>query len=201
MKKYLCYLVTLFVVCFSTCSQAITLEDLQKQFSQHATVRADFVQNRYINGLPNPLHSTGKMIISQQFGLWWQQQTPFIMTLKMNEQRMEQRIDDQKPQIITAESQPQLFQFNHLLTAIFTADKEMLTNNFDLTLSEHNKQWTLVLTPKLAPLNKIFKQIILDGQQYLQTVTINDMQNDKTVIVFSHHQTAKLTKNEQLLFN
>jgi outer membrane lipoprotein-sorting protein len=201
MKKYLCYLITLFVICFSTCSQAITLEELQKQFSKHVTVRADFVQDRYINGLPNPLHSTGKMIISQKFGLWWQQQTPFVMTLKMNEQRMEQRIDDQKPQIITAENQPQLFQFNHLLTAIFTADKEMLTNNFDLTLSEHNKQWTLVLTPKLAPLNKIFKQIILDGQQYLQTVTINDMQNDKTVIVFSRHQTAKLTKNEQLLFN
>lgn len=201
MKKYLCYLITLFVICFSTCSQAITLEELQKQFSKHVTVRADFVQDRYINGLPNPLHSTGKMIISQKFGLWWQQQTPFVMTLKMNEQRMEQRIDDQKPQIITAENQPQLFQFNHLLTAIFTADKEMLTNNFDLTLSGHNKQWTLVLTPKLAPLNKIFKQIILDGQQYLQTVTINDMQNDKTVIVFSRHQTAKLTKNEQLLFN
>lgn len=200
MKKYLVAFVTTLLLTFSTITSAITLSDIQLLFSKNQVVRADFTQDRYINGLTSPIHSTGKMIISKELGLWWQQNTPFAMTLKMNQQRMEQRIEDQIPEIITAEKQPQLFQFNHLLTAIFTADKEMLENNFDITVTEQNNIWTLTLKPKLAPLNKIFKQIILSGKSYLEKVTINDMQNDKTELTFKNHKTTKLNQDEQLLF-
>lgn len=200
MNKYLVALATTLLLTFSTITSAITLSDIQLLFSKNQVVRADFTQDRYINGLTSPIHSTGKMIISKELGLWWQQNTPFAMTLKMNQQRMEQRIEDQTPEIITAEKQPQLFQFNHLLTAIFTADKEMLENNFDITVTEQNNIWTLTLKPKLAPLNKIFKQIILSGKSYLEKVTINDMQNDKTELTFKNHKTTKLSQDEQLLF-
>ena len=200
MKKYLTILFSALLLTFSTISSAITLMDLQQLFSKNQVVRADFVQDRYINGLTAPIHSTGKMIISKELGLWWQQKTPFAMTLKMNQQRMEQRIEAQAPEVITAEKQPQLFQFNHLLTAIFTADKDMLESNFDITITEQNKYWTVTLQPKLAPLNKIFKQIILNGKAYLEKVTINDMQNDKTELTFANHKTTKLSQNEQLLF-
>lgn len=200
MKQYLAASISILGLFLTTCSQAITLADLQQQFSKNEIVRADFSQDRYINGLPDSLHSTGKMILSQKLGLWWQQLTPFEMILKMNQQRMEQNIADQKPQIITAETQPQLFQFNHLLTAIFTADRKLLEDNFDVTLSEQNRQWTLLLKPKLAPLSKIFQQITLSGEVYLQKIIIDDMQNDKTVISFSNHRTTPLNKNEQLLF-
>ncbi|MFQ0997155.1 MULTISPECIES: outer membrane lipoprotein carrier protein LolA [unclassified Gilliamella] len=200
MNKFIALLLTTLAIFFSSLTYAITLDELQHQFSKNEVIRANFTQNRYINGLSNPLHSTGKMILSQKWGLWWQQQTPFTMTLKMNNQRMEQRIDDQTPQIITAENQPQLFEFNHLLTAIFTADKQKLENNFMINLSEQEHQWTLILTPKLAPLNKIFKEIILTGHKHLNTITLNDMQHDKTVITFSKHQTANLTEHELSLF-
>lgn len=200
MNKYLFALATTLLLTFSTITSAITLSDIQLLFSKNQVVRADFTQDRYINGLTSPIHSTGKMIISKELGLCWQQNTPFAMTLKMNQQRMEQRIEDQTPEIITAEKQPQLFQFNHLLTAIFTADKEMLENNFDITVTEQNNIWTLTLKPKLAPLNKIFKQIILSGKSYLEKVTINDMQNDKTELTFKNHKTTKLNQDEQLLF-
>ncbi|QYN42522.1 outer membrane lipoprotein carrier protein LolA [Gilliamella sp. ESL0443] len=200
MNKCLVAFATTLLLTFSTITSAITLSDIQLLFSKKQVVRADFTQDRYINGLTSPIHSTGKMIISKELGLWWQQNTPFAMTLKMNQQRMEQCIEDQTPEIITAEKQPQLFQFNHLLTAIFTADKEMLENNFDITVTEQNNIWTLTLKPKLAPLNKIFKQIILSGKSYLEKVTINDMQNDKTELTFKNHKTTKLNQDEQLLF-
>ena len=123
------------------------------------------------------------------------------MTLKMNQQRMEQHIEGQAAEVITAEKQPQLFQFNHLLTAIFTADKKILETNFAITIAEQNKQWTVTLQTNLAPLNKIFKSIVLNGKSYLETVTINDMQNDKTELTFTNHKTAKLSQDEQLLFS
>lgn len=200
MKKKLVILASTLLLTFSTLSNAITLNDLQQLFSKNQVIRADFTQDRYINGLASPIHSTGKMIISKELGLWWQQKTPFAMTLKMNQQRMEQRIEGQAAEVITAEKQPQLFQFNHLLTAIFTADKKILETNFAITIVEQNKQWTVTLQPKLAPLNKIFKSIVLNGKSYLETVTINDMQNDKTELTFTNHKTTKLSQDEQLLF-
>ncbi|WP_392558855.1 LolA family protein [Orbus mooreae] len=199
MKKY-------FITCFtllmmvSHFSYAITLEQLQLQFAQYPVTRADFTQDRYIQGLSKPLHSTGKMIISKTLGLWWQQKTPFIMTLKMNDQRMEQQIANQAPQIITAQAQPQLFQFNSLLSAVFDADKNTLEQNFTLTLSQQDKQWQLILHPKAAPLNKIFTQIELSGTKYLSQIIIDDKQHDKTIITFTNHNTKPLTTDEKQLF-
>lgn len=119
----------------------------------------------------------------------------------MNDQRMSQGIGDQPPQVITAQDQPQLFQFNSLLAAMFNADSATLNANFTLTLSEKENQWHLRLVPKTTPLDRIFKQINLTGHQYLSQITIDDMQNDKTVIQFFNHQTKALTTEEKHLFD
>lgn len=200
MKKSLIYSIAIFWLLLTNNGWAISLQQLQQRFSQHSVTRANFSQDRYIQGINKPLHSTGQMIISKELGLWWQQQTPFIMTLKMNEQRMLQSISDQPPQIIKADEQPQLFQFNSLLAAIFNADNIILEKNFQLNLTEHDQQWQLTLIPKQAPLNKIFNNITLIGDQYLLQIEINDKQNDKTLIMFSDHQTLPLSSNEKRLF-
>lgn len=201
MKQYLAYFITICLMTLSLSAYGLTLHDLQQQFSQYSVVRANFEQDRYINGLNKPLHSSGQMIISKQLGLWWQQKTPFALTLKMNDQRMSQGIGDQPPQVITAQDQPQLFQFNSLLAAMFNADSATLNANFTLTLSEKENQWHLRLVPKTTPLDRIFKQINLTGHQYLSQITIDDMQNDKTVIQFFNHQTKALTTEEKHLFD
>lgn len=203
MKNFLILCFILPSIFFVSNGQAITLDELQQKFSQYPVTRANFTQDRYIQGMNKPLHSTGRMIISQHHGLWWQQLTPFALTLKMNDQRMQQIIGQQPPQIIRADEQPQLFQFNTLLAAIFNADKITLEKNFQLNLSDSDnaQKWQLILIPKMAPLNKIFHKITLIGDQYLLQITIDDKQNDKTLIVFTDHQTLPLTKNEKHLFD
>lgn len=200
MRKYVILLwTTILMTIFSHYGYATTLEQLQRQFNQYPVTRADFVQDRYIQGLAKPLNSTGKMIITKNSGLWWQQQAPFLMTLKMNDRRMEQQVANQPSQIITADAQPQLFQFNSLLTAMFDADKETLEKNFTIKLSSQGEQWLLILTPKVSPLDKIFDQIELSGDLYLSKIVIDDKQHDKTVITFINHNTKPLTENEKKL--
>lgn len=201
MKKYIIIIVNALLLFLAYPAYAITLSQLQQQFSQYPVVRADFVQHRYIQGLSKPLISSGKMIVSEELGLLWQQQLPFVMTLKMNDQRMEQTIFGQKTQTITAESQPQLFQFNYLLTAIFKAEQDILEHNFDITLSEQGNIWQLTLIPKLSPLNKIFMKIELSGATYLSQIILYDQQHDKNDILFSNHQTQPLNTNERHDFN
>ncbi len=59
------------------------------------------------------------MLIARDRGLLWDQTSPFPMQLLLDDKRMVQAINGQPPQTVTAENNPQMFQFNHLLRALF----------------------------------------------------------------------------------
>ena len=51
----------------------------------------------------------------------------------------------------------------------------MLNENFSVAFSDRgNGAWTLELTPKAAPLNKIFNRISLAGSAYLDSINLDD---------------------------
>jgi len=184
-------------------AQAVTLEQLQQRFARQPVIRAHFEQVRTIAGMAQPLVSRGELLIAQQQGLWWQQATPFPLTLILDDKRMVQRMSGQPPQVITAESNPQMFQFNHLLRALFQADEKVLRENFELDFHDGgNNRWQLDLTPKAAPLNKIFNRIALQGEAFLNRITLDDKQGDKTEITLSNTRTepAQLTSEERARF-
>lgn len=196
------FILLLIVFCQFPVMAQMTLEQLQTQSNQYPVIRADFEQSKQISGLKQPLISSGKVIISQQDGLWWQQNKPFALTLLLTNNQMVQTVANQPKQVITAESNPQLFQFNHLLTAMFKADREILEKNFTLSLDTTNQGWQLTLVPKTTPLDKLFRQIRLTGSQFLESIEMDDQQNDKTVIRFSNHQVkpTQLSQDEQRNF-
>ncbi|WP_434638347.1 LolA family protein [Klebsiella sp. I138] len=182
---------------------ALTLDDLQQRFTEQPVVRAHFDQTRTIKDLPQPLRSQGQMLIARDKGLLWDQTTPFPMQLLLDDKRMVQVINGQPPQTITAENNPQMFQFNHLLRALFQADRRVLEQNFRVEFSDKGQgRWTLRLTPLTAPLDKIFATIDLAGQTYLDSIQLNDKQGDRTDIALSHHQLtpAQLTDDERQRF-
>lgn len=185
------YGLLILITFFSLSAQAVTLVELQQRFSQQPVLRAEFEQQRSISGMTKPLKSSGELLISQQKGLWWAQQKPFPLTLLLDDKRMVQTLAGQPPQVVTADNNPQMFQFNHLLTALFHADSQALEQNFALQFSDlgHN-QWRLVLTPKTTPLDKLFKRITLNGGQFLETIDIDDMQSDATHIRFFNQRTV-----------
>ncbi|AGB81197.1 Outer membrane lipoprotein carrier protein LolA [Serratia sp. FGI94] len=199
MKKWLLMALCLFAVG----AQAVTLPQLQQRFSQQAVLRAEFEQQRSISGMAKPLQSGGELLISQQKGLWWAQQRPFPLTLLLDDRRMVQTVAGQAPQVVTAENNPQMFQFNHLLSALFHADGQALEQNFTLQFSDlGDERWRLVLTPKTTPLDKLFTRITLNGARFLNTIDIDDKQNDATHIRFFNQRTepATLTAEEQQRF-
>ena len=181
----------------SAAAQAVTLDDLQQRFASQAVVRADFTQLREIKGMA-PLKSSGKLLIAQDKGLWWHQARPFPLTLVLDDQRMMQVMNGQAPQVITAESNPQMFQFNHLLRALFRADRQVLEQNFALDFQDGGQgKWQLVLTPKTSPLDKLFITITLQGAAWLNAIELNDRQGDKTAISLSNQQTTASLNSEE----
>ncbi|MCX0499772.1 outer membrane lipoprotein carrier protein LolA [Erwinia billingiae] len=188
----------------SAAAQAVTLDDLQQRFASQPVVRADFSQLREIKGMAQPLKSSGELLIAQDKGLWWHQAKPFPLTLVLDDKRMVQVMNGQAPQIITADSNPQMFQFNHLMRALFQADRQVLEQNFSLDFSDLGQQkWQLVLTPKTSPLDKLFNTITLQGAEYLDAIKLNDRQGDNTDITLSNQRLtpASLTDEEQKRFD
>jgi hypothetical protein len=184
-------------------AHAVTLDGLQQRFAEQPVIRAHFEQIRTVKAMPQPLRSQGEMLIARGTGLLWDQTAPFPMRLMLNDSRMVQSINNQPPQIITADNNPQIFQFNHLLRALFQADRKMLEQNFRLDFKDlGSDRWTLKLTPVTTPLDKIFTSIDLGGKACLETIQLNDKQGDRTDITLSkHHLTpATLTDDEHQRF-
>lgn len=182
---------------------ALNLDDLQQRFTEQSVIRAHFDQTRTIKDLPQPLRSQGQMLIARDQGLLWDQTSPFPMQLLLDDKRMVQVINGQPPQIITAENNPQMFQFNHLLRALFQADRKVLEQNFRVEFADKGEgRWTLRLTPTTTPLDKIFNTIDLAGQTYLESIQLNDKQGDRTDIALTQHQLtpAQLTDDERQRF-
>ncbi|HGT5188593.1 TPA: outer membrane lipoprotein carrier protein LolA [Escherichia coli] len=182
---------------------ALTLDDLQQRFTEQPVIRAHFDQTRTIKDLPQPLRSQGQMLIARDLGLLWDQTSPFPMQLLLDDKRMVQVINGQPPQIITAENNPQMFQFNYLLRALFQADRKVLEQNFRVEFADKGEgRWTLRLTPTTTPLDKIFNTIDLAGQTYLESIQLNDKQGDRTDIALTQHQLtpAQLTDDERQRF-
>ena len=193
----------LLVLLISPFVSALTLDSLQQRFTEQPVVRAHFDQTRTIKDLPQPLRSQGKMLIARDKGLLWDQTSPFPMQLLLDDKRMVQAINGQPLQTVTAENNPQMFQFNHLLRALFQADRKVLEQNFRVEFADLGEgRWTLRLTPITTPLDKIFATIDLAGKTYLESIQLNDKQGDRTDIALSQHQLtpAQLTDDERQRF-
>ena len=201
MRKEL--IAAIFLACGGVNAGAVTLDEVQQRFSHTPVVRVDFTQERHIKDMGQTLRSSGSLIVAQELGLWWRQEKPFPLTLVIDEKRMVQVIGDQPPHIVTADSNPQMFQFNSVLRALFRADREVLEQNFSLAFKDAGDGgWSLTLTPKAPPLALLFCEIELRGSEQLVHIRLDDRQGDSTEISFSNHRVhpAALTRDEERRF-
>ncbi|ELH4234423.1 outer membrane lipoprotein carrier protein LolA [Vibrio fluvialis] len=188
---------------FSTAIAQVTdLASLQTQLQRFEIVRGDFTQSRKIEMFAEPLSSQGTFLLDKAHGLLWQQSTPFPVNLVLTQDKLHQTFAGQAPQTITAKENPMAFYFSHIFLSVFHGDTEQLQSKFDLDFSVQDEQWTLVLTPKGAPLNAVFKHITLQGQDDINALSLQEVRGDNTEIRFSAqtHEPQTLSQAEQAQF-
>ena len=201
----LCFSLTVMI---SVSAQAISLPELQQQLSNQPIVRGDFEQTRKMEMFNQPLTSQGQFLLAEKQGLLWQQTTPFPVSLILTKDKLSQQFADQPAQVVSASENPMVFYFSHVFLSLFKGDTSQLTDQFDMVLTDNTKtttkesQWQLVLTPKSAPLNAVFKTITINGQDYINHLTLTEIRGDITDITFSNQRTvpAELTSEEQRAF-
>ncbi|MGO2342618.1 LolA family protein [Vibrio litoralis] len=189
-------------------SQAATsdndkLAQLQKQLASHQVVRGDFTQTRHMQMFDAPLESQGQFLLSSQYGLWWQQTTPFPTSLVLTQDTLSQQVGSEPAQVVKVADNPMVFYFSHVFLSLFQGDTQTLQQQFDLKLSSNkSNQWVLSLTPKSAPLNKVFSQINIEANEYINRIELIEIRGDRTDIEFSQqiHQPSDLSAAEQAIF-
>lgn len=172
--------------CFSGVSHAYTIDEVQKILAAPKVVEAKFEQTRVLKNVKKPLKSSGVMLMVRDAGLVWDQQEPFKMAMLLNNERMVQKIGKSIHEV-TKEGNPQFFEFSSDLRALMFADRKALEENFKVEFKDDKTSWTLNLEPKLAPLNKIFAKIVVNGDEVVNKVELFDKQQDATTIIFSDH--------------
>ncbi|OAN11008.1 hypothetical protein A3K86_18710 [Photobacterium jeanii] len=184
-------------------AHAISLPELQQQLAAHTLVRGDFTQTRTMEMFSQPLVSQGQFLLTQNQGLLWQQTLPFPVALTLTQDKLSQQFGDQPAQVMAAKDNPMVFYFSHVFLSLFKGDTSQLTEQFDLTLTEQaNQAWQLVLKPKSAPLNAVFSNITIQGQDHINQLQLNEVRGDHTLIEFTNQRTAPaaLSAEEQRAF-
>lgn len=183
--------------------QAVTLDEVSQRLGAVKVLRAEFTQQRTVAGLSRPLLSSGTMLLAREQGLWWHQSQPFELTVTLTPRALTQEVAGERPQRLTADDNPTLFQFSHLLASLFQADVAALQSRFAIDLMPHGDGWQMELTPRAAPLNQVFRRIRLTGGALLDEIQLEEKRGDTTRIRFVKQTTAPeaLSDDERRYFS
>lgn len=181
-------------------ARAFDLNALQQQLRATPIVRGQFVQQKFLRSLPQPLTSRGDFTLAAGKGLLWRLRTPIAQDLRINADGIARRDESGAwqalPQHTGAGRENQLF------LSVLAGDTRGLEENFDLALTGEATAWKLTLTPRSALLKQIFSTIQIDGGALVDRIELRETQGDRSVLQMTGAVAAEaLTPEEQRAFS
>lgn len=174
------------------------MQQLQEQLTAQKVLKGQFTQTKTMQMFKQPLRSSGDFILSQEQGLIWQQNKPFLVSLVLANNKLIQQFSGQSAQVIEAKDNPMVFYFSHLFLSLFQGDLESLKTQFEMHLQATDNNWKLTLTPKVSPLDKVFKTITIQGDKYISSLLLTELNGDSSLIEFSNVQTFSTLSQQDL---
>ena len=171
----------------------IVLQKLQK----NKLLRSRFTQERRLKILTKPLISEGQLNYFSGKGIIWEIETPIKSKVIISQNKITEINLNENPV-----SRPNLGGIYTALDALFNGNKGIINKNFTINYDGSIKNWHIELTPKFAPLNKIFKTIEMHGENQIKRITLNDNNQDSTVITLGSVQAnpQAITSAEEAYF-
>jgi len=163
----------------SALANAFDLQQLSAQLAKPEVIHGQFVQEKHLRALPQPLLSKGSFVLAKNHGLLWLLKTPLQQDYRITAKGIARR-DDNGWQLLPNKSAGA--EQNRLFLAVLQGDSSGLQRDFELALSGDAQQWKLTLTPRSLLLKQVFKQINIDGGTLVQTIELLETQGDSTVL-------------------
>jgi hypothetical protein len=163
----------------SAFANAFDLQQLSAQLAKPDVIHGQFVQEKHLRALPQPLISKGNFVLAKNHGLLWLLKTPLKQDYRISAKGIARR-DDNGWQLLPNKSAGA--EQNRLFLAVLQGDSSGLQRDFELALSGDAQQWKLTLTPRSLLLKQVFSQINIDGGALVQTIELLETQGDSTVL-------------------
>ncbi|WP_434572827.1 outer membrane lipoprotein carrier protein LolA [Pseudomonas sp. Z3-6] len=163
----------------SPLAQAFDLQRLSDQLARPEVIHGQFIQEKHLRALPQPLTSKGRFVLAKNHGLLWLLQTPLQQDYRITAQGIARR-DGNAWQMLPNKSAGA--EQNRLFLAVLQGDSSGLQRDFELSLSGEPQQWKLTLTPRSVLLKQVFNQINIDGGELVQRIELLETQGDSTVL-------------------
>ncbi|SEK06599.1 outer membrane lipoprotein carrier protein LolA [Achromobacter sp. NFACC18-2] len=178
---------------------AFDLDDLRAQLRATPIVRGQFVQQKFLRSLPQPLTSRGDFTLAAGKGLLWLLRTPIAQDLRIDANGISRR--DESGAWIKLPQQTGGGRENQLFLSVLAGDTRALQENFDLALTGESTDWHLTLTPRSALLRQIFDTIRIDGGALVDRIELRETQGDRSVLQMTGAVAAQaLTPEEERAF-
>lgn len=178
---------------------AFDIQDLQTQLQSAAVVRGEFIQDKFLRSLAQPLTSRGSFTLVTGKGLLWRAKSPIALDMRITAQGISRRTPDGSWQPVPAHSGGG--RESRLFLAVLAGDTTGLQDNFDIAIEGVAANWKLTLTPRSVLLKQIFDHIHISGGQLVDTIELIETQGDRSVLRMVNAQAgAQLTVEEQRAF-
>ncbi|MDO7897903.1 outer membrane lipoprotein carrier protein LolA [Pseudomonas citrulli] len=169
----------LLLCCLAPLAQAFDLQQLSEQLARPEVIHGQFIQEKHLRALPQPLVSKGRFVLAKNHGLLWLLQTPLQQDYRITAQGIARR-DGNAWQMLPNKSAGA--EQNRLFLAVLQGDSSGLLRDFELSLAGEPQQWKLTLTPRSVLLKQVFNQINIDGGELVQRIELLETQGDRTVL-------------------
>ncbi|MFJ4495916.1 outer membrane lipoprotein carrier protein LolA [Pseudomonas atacamensis] len=163
----------------SSWANAFDLQQLSEQLAKPDVIHGQFIQEKHLRALPQPLISKGSFVLAKNHGLLWLLKTPLQQDYRITANGIARR-DASGWQLLPNKSAGA--EQNRLFLAVLQGDSSGLQRDFELALSGTAQQWKLTLTPRSMLLKQVFQQINIDGGTLVQSIELLETQGDSTLL-------------------
>jgi len=185
---------------------AFTLEDLDSQLRQTPVVRGEFIQEKYLRGLEEPLRATGAFTLAAGHGLLWDLAAPVTRSLRITPKGIAYYVVEaggsgENARWVADSSRGQQSRVFRLFLSVLNGNVAELKKQFQLSLTGTEDEWRLTLTPNSSLLRQIFSRIEIMGGAEVRRIELHETQGDTSVVEFNEViPDVKLTAHEARAF-
>ena len=169
----------LVLLAVSSLAHAFDLQQLSAQLAKPDVIHGQFIQEKHLRALPQPLINKGNFVLAKHYGLLWLLKTPLQQDYRINAKGIARR-DVSGWQLLPGKSAGA--EQNRLFLAVLQGDSSGLQRDFELALSGDAQKWHLTLTPRSVLLKQVFNQINITGGTLVNTIELLETQGDSTVL-------------------
>ncbi|WP_248795968.1 outer membrane lipoprotein carrier protein LolA [Pseudomonas sp. MWU13-2105] len=177
--RFACLLSLLFCLGLPAHASAFDLQQLSEQLARPSVIHGNFIQEKHLRALPQPLTSKGSFVLAKDHGLLWLLKTPLQQDYRISTKGIARR-DPSGWQMVPNKSAGA--EQNRLFIAVLQGDSTGLQRDFELQLQGEARHWQLTLIPRSELLKQIFTRINIDGGELVQRIELLETQGDSTLL-------------------